>query len=67
MKTYTQTTWTPTPPTAPGWYWHAESRLSDRSIVRGDRGAADGIPTPELAGVWAGPIEPPAAWETPTD
>ena len=68
MKTSTETTWTTTPPTASGWYWHADSRLADRRIVRVDDGYADGIDfAANMGGIWAGPIEPPPAWETPTD
>ena len=63
-------TWTTTPPTEEGWYWHQEGRGTGFSFVKidlvyeMDEGLmwfiGDNLtPVEQIPGEWAGPLTPP--------
>jgi hypothetical protein len=63
-----QPKWTPTPPTAPGWYWMRGRRHDDNlpQCVRVDdrlyvlmQGFIEWHPAADFAVDWAGPLVPP--------
>ena len=52
-------TWTPTKPTAPGWYWWRFSTDSPERTTEVRYVSERMIMTRTTLGEWAGPLEPP--------